>query len=285
MLSALPLVLAALAPVVQPVGEYERWQLSFDAKVEGEHVIENYPQYAKLFFCGPSVARYYGQPLANWEVRFTDAAGKPVNQAANWGAFYRTVFSSEMHTYRDEFIVPPGGVQVEIRFNPPDAKDALTVENVRLSKVENPPTLNVNPDFALGPRCFAGWNVGSNRRIVKDPENAGRYLLVAGSDAGNGSLRSDWVPVTPGEKVRFEYRMRSSLTNGAGRVVFMTYKSTAQRDDCQSGTLSKSFYIGRKWTEGSFDFVVPAETRIIRIYADNTTFAFARFVKVEEADR
>ena len=139
MLSALPLVLAALAPVVQPVGEYERWQLSFDAKVEGEHVIENYPQYEKLFFCGPSVARYYGHPLAGWRAKFTDAVGKEVRQAANWGAFYPTVFSSRMQRYDDAFIVPPGAVQLEISFTEPNKDERLVVENVKLARRQGTP--------------------------------------------------------------------------------------------------------------------------------------------------
>ena len=90
-MSAVSLLLAAIAPIVQSVGEYEHWRLSFDAKVEGEHVIENYPQYEKLFFCGPYAARSYGQPLANWSVTFTDRDGKTVRQAPNWNAFYTTV--------------------------------------------------------------------------------------------------------------------------------------------------------------------------------------------------
>lgn len=281
MLSALSLVLAVLAPIVRPVGEYEHWRLSFDAKVEGEHVIENYPQYEKLFFCGPSVARYYGQPLAGWSVKFTDAAGKPVNQAANWGAFYRTVFSSRMQRYDDAFIVPPGAVQLEISFTEPNKDEKLVVENVKLEKVVQPATLNLNPDFALGPRSYAGWNVGGNRRIEADPDEPGKYNLVAGSKSGNGSVRSDWIPVNPGDKVRFAYKMRA--TKGLARVVIMTYKSTAQRDDCQSGALSKSFFVNPgRWTEGTYEFVVPPEIRILRIYGDNITFNYARFTRVGE---
>ena len=278
-MSAVSLLLAAIAPIVQSVGEYEHWRLSFDAKVEGEHVIENYPQYEKLFFCGPYAARSYGQPLANWSVTFTDRDGKTVRQAPNWNAFYTTVFSSKMRRYSDAFIVPPGGVKAEIAFHEPNAGERLVVANVKFEKVARPATLNLNPDFALGPSCFAGWSAGVNRRIVEDPDEPGRNLLVAGSKAGGGSVRSDWIPVAPGDTIRFAYKMRA--TKGLARVVIMTYKSNAQRDDGQSGTLSKSFFMGPgRWTEGSYEFVVPPEVRVLRLYGDNVTLGYARFTRV-----
>ncbi|MDX9867716.1 MAG: hypothetical protein RBT78_07295 [Kiritimatiellia bacterium] len=278
-MSIATLLFAAIAPIVQPAGPFERWHLSFDAKVEGDHVIENYPQYEKLFYCGASVARYYGQPLANWEVKCFDKDGKRVTEAPNASYFYTLVISSKMEKYHDEFITPPGTVKIEIAFNQPNTNENLVVENAKLEKIENPPTRNVNPDFSMGPRGFAGWSVGRNRRIAEDPENPGKYMLVAGGDAGNGNLRSNWIPVVPGEKIRCEYKMRSSLTNGAGRVVFMTYKSTAQRDDCQDGTLSKTFFIGKRMTEGSFDFVVPPEIHVLRVYADNAEIHRMAFTK------
>lgn len=278
------ILLAVLAPLVQTVAEYERWHLSFDAKVEGAHVIENFPQYEKLFFCGLSGARNYGQPLAGWRVRFTDAAGQEVRQAPNGGAFYTSVFSSKKLRYDDEFTVPPGGVKMTVSFHEPNRGESLVVTDVNLSKVENPPTLNVNPDFASGPRGFAGWSAGYNRRIEPDPDRAGGFRLVIGGNGFSGSARSDWIPVRPGDTVRFAYRMRASVDGRGGRVVVMRYRSTAQRDDCPDGELAKKFYLGSRWTEGQHDFVVPPETAILRLYAENATISYARFTRVAKGE-
>lgn len=276
------LLLAALAPLVQAVGEFERWHLSFDARIDGEHVIENYPQYEKLFFCDAYWARQYGQPLAEWRVVFTDAAGKEVRQAPDWGASYRKVFSAKMRRHDDEFIVPPGGVKATVTFVDPVKGDRLVVENVKLEKVDDPPTLNVNPDFAFGEWGFAGWSAGSNRRLAPDPDRPGSWMLVAGGNGGNGGAFSDWIPVRPGEKVRFSYRMRASFPGRGARVLVMRYKSTAQRMDARTAEFSRKFGLGGKWSEGTHDFVMPADTTVIRLYVENATIGYARFTRIEE---
>lgn len=276
------LLLAALAPLVQAVGEFERWHLSFDARIDGEHVIENYPQYEKLFFCDADWARQCGHPLAEWRVVFTDAAGKEVRQAPDWGASYRKVFSAKMRRHDDAFIVPPGGVKATVTFREPGAGDRLVVENLRLEKVADPPTLNVNPDFAFGPWGFAGWSAGRNRRLAPDPDRPGSWMLVAGGNGGGGAAFGDWIPVRPGERIRLAYRMRASLPGRGARVLVMHYKSTAQRIDCWTAEFAKKFGLGDRWSEGMHDFVVPPEATVVRLYAENATIAYARFTRVEE---
>ncbi len=283
-MSATGILLAVVAPLVQAVGEYERWHLSFDAKVDGERVIENYPQYEKLFFCGKWLARQYGQPLAGWDVRFTDAAGKEVRQAPNWSAFYTSVLSARMRRHDDAFTVPPGAVRATVTFCEPNAGDRLVVENVSLARVESPATLNVNPDFAFGPRGFAGWSAGSNRRIEPDPDRPGGFRLVIGGNGAGGSVRSDWIPVRPGDTVRFAYRMRASVAGRGGRALVMRYRSTDQRDDCPDGTFATAFFLGRAWDEGAHDFVVPPETTVLRLYAENATISYARFTRVAQGE-
>lgn len=263
-----------------PAKDLERVLLSFRARIKGPHVIEENPQYDRLFFLSEWHRRNQGQPLACWSVIFRNREGKIVKPAANFSQFFTAVMSSEMKTYREEFHTPPETATVEVVFKNANKEDALLIEDLKFTKEDAAPTLNVNPEFAFGKDNYSGWNVGNNYRITDNPESPGKFRLQAGTANADGYARGDGIPVTPGENIRLEYKMKK--TDGIeknARLVIFTYKDNLLRDDCQTGQLSRVFGVGSKTTEGKYSFVVPDGITLLRPYLQNATVDYLRFIR------
>ncbi len=263
-----------------PAKGLERFILSFRAQVKGPHVIEENPHYDKLFFFSEWHRGRQGQPLASWKIVFRGKDGKIVRSAANFDQFFTAIMSNQMRTYCEEFYTPPETASIEVVFKNANKEDALLVEYLKFTKAESTLTLNINPEFTLGKDNYSGWNTGRNYRIAENPDAPGKFCLRAGTANADGNIRGDGIPVTPGDNIRLEYKMKKTDgVAGNARLVIFTYKDNLLRDDCQTGQLSRVFGIGSKTAEGKYAFVVPEGITVLRPYLENATVEYLRFIK------
>ena len=257
--------------------EEKLYAVVFNARMKGPRAIETFPQSRELFFLGEWSRGRAGAPLPVWALTFQDKDGKPV-PGIRKNEFHTAILSSSMKEYRDEFIVPPGASRVVITFrnNAPDTE--LAVEGLKFLKVENRAARNVNPDFSLGEWGFAGWTSGSGmRRLVPNPDEKGKYRLQLGE---GGYVRSDAVFVKPGEHLRLEFKgRRTEGVKGGSRLIVFTYKNHLQRDDSQTGSLTRVFFLGDKVIEEKYSFVVPDDIAVLRVYNENGTLDYLRIVE------
>lgn len=262
------------------VEQLQRYTLNFKAQIKGPHVVEEVPMYAQLFFETEWAKGKKGQPLASWKVIFRDKDGKSLN--TGYDQFFNTIMSSQMRGYLEEFRTPPETEIIEIMFKNANKGDSLLIEDMKISKVENPQTENINPDFSLGIDNFSGWNNCAKGRMQSNPEKEGDYMLAFFNPQGGGGVRSDAIPVTPGEDYRIEYSFSSNPENGKGscaRIVVFYYKDYAQRWDCQNGQVTRVFMnAGNKKNEGKYSFVVPEGMLVMRVMLENGIFDYARII-------
>ena len=194
---------------VQPL---TRYRLTFRAKAEGGLTLENAPEVREGFYDVQRVAR--GLVLPRWELRFRTASGQPVK---GWGILYpywNSVLSSEGRPYVDVFYAPPGAERLEVVYQNPDVRTTLRATAPELT-VEAGDTVNVNPDFALGRYCHAGYGMagfGSSVRML--PKDGGGFFLRVAT-----WCNMDPVPVTAGRRYRVAIRLLPDTFAGARSTV------------------------------------------------------------------
>lgn len=254
----------------------ERYRLTFLAQIQGPHVIEENPQYERLFFFSPWTRKRLGQPLAAWEIVFRDRKRQIVTPAKTFLQFFNVVMSSRKRGYCEEFHTPAGTASIEVVFRNANKEDALLIEDLKFTRIESAPTLNINPDFSLGKDNYSGWNGADKARIVPSPDAPGKFLL----NAANTGVIGDGIPVKAGDSIRLEYRMKKSEdAKGNARMQIFTYKDNLLRADCRTGQLARTFFFGPRMTEGNYSFVVPEGITLLRPYLENVTAEYLRFVR------
>jgi len=259
----------ATAAETLSVVPYGRYVLSFEAELASENTIENNPWYMNLYRFDAWTRGHRGRSVPCWELTFRNAEGTVVKNGKNFTQTFTCILHGGRRTYCEEFIAPPAAVTVTFSTSAPAAA-TLAVGPVSLQKVENAETLNVNPAFELGPHNLSGWNRVSNGYVLPDPTRPGKCRLTAGDDLASGSALSDWIPVTPEQRLRLDYRFAAVSAKRSGRVLVMTYADTSLRDDTQTGQLSKIFLLtSTNMTEGVYSFAVPSGITVLRLRAEN----------------
>ncbi|OGV49484.1 MAG: hypothetical protein A2X49_00895 [Lentisphaerae bacterium GWF2_52_8] len=255
-----------------------RYRLSFEAYVDGPHVVEAVPMYHQLFFETSRNKGAKGQALPLWSIVFRDKEGKPI--PVGYDPFFNTIMSKTLRPYSEEFRTPPNTETLEISFFNPNKEDSLFITALKITEVKSPETANINPDFSLGADNYSGINILAHGKLVPDPERPDKYFLDFTQSKGCGA-RGDFIPVTPGETYRVEYKFSRSpkLDEGIARLIIFFYNSFSQRADCQSGELSRIFTAGKQMVQGEYSFVVPQEMHFMRTYMECGRFEYVRIIK------
>ena len=254
-----------------------RYRLDFEARVDGPHVVEEVPMYQSLFFETHWWKAKKGRQLASWRILFLDSRGNQINPG--FDPFFNTIMTQRLRPYSEEFRTPPGCVNVVFAFDNANPEDALSVGGVTLTTIENPPTVNINPDFSLGADNYSGLNDLKRGRLIPDPSRPGKFFLDF-TGLGGGGGRGDFIPVNPGERYRIEYKFQRSpsIADGSARLIVFYYRTFEQRGDSASGQVSHVFSAGAKMSEGQYAFVVPEQMRFMRPYFEAGRFEYIRII-------
>ena len=260
-----------------PVKARTRYTFTFRGRIDGPHVIEEVYFYNRLFFHTPWWRARLGQPLAWWEIEFRDLSGRLVRNAPNFRQFHTAVMHRGEREYGEEFYTPDDAATAEAVFRNANREDTLSVRDVRFREITGAPTRNINPDFQLGTENYSGWNMVSGGELKPDPDRPEKIRLVLGTPYRTGGVRSDGIPVSPGEDLRFEFKAKRTpdAAGGARAQVFLYRDGTRQPYDRASGTLSRTFFLGEKVRECRYEFIVPDGVSLIRLYFENATVEYA----------
>ena len=141
-----------------PVTPNTKYTLSFDGSFTGDvESIEENPRFE--IFTRPGQR---SPVLPSREIRFLDAAGKPIGQTLVFSMPFR-----EKHTYADVFYTPPGAAG--LRLDVASGKGVTcAMQNLKLTKTADEGAININPTFGLGAMNYSGWrNISAGGKIIR----------------------------------------------------------------------------------------------------------------------
>jgi len=142
--------------------------------------------------------RYHQGPLQ--ELEFFGAGGAPLSGSRD--RRFQPLLPGPTGEWRHEFYGPAGRWRMTLTVADNVKKgQTVVLSDIRLTKVRHAPTLNVNPDFALGPYNYAGIagvNTADEAVMLENPQGGNSFYAGAGF-----SLLP--TPVKAGRRYRVEY--------------------------------------------------------------------------------
>jgi hypothetical protein len=204
--------------------------------------------------------------LAGWRIAFTDTSGRPVK--LDHPRFVAKVIDAGWHDYREDFYAPAGAQRLELVFSNGSPDNDLWIDNIRLTPLEEGP-LNLNPDVALGPYNFSGYNYLHNVHIEIKPDGDG-YL-----DCSQGWIIGDPIPV---EHRAYRFSFKGRQTGDKKASARINYYDRAMKG--MGGT--HLLFVGGKWEQKNYELVPPAGAAYVRIVFGGGDFDWFRFESVSQ---
>jgi len=262
-----------LTTLKTPVKGGERYNFSFMSKVDGPYIFEKNPQIEELMLMSNKDRKSNGvAPLPKWYILFQDSNNRGVRRGYN--QFYTCMLFSNKR-YAEEFVVPNGAKTMTISFTNGNKDTSLRISDLKLKKIDNPKTLNINGDFSLGRYNYSGWNDNYkfSCRLRENPEKNGAFQY----DAHKGISYGDSICAEPGKKYNISYRF-GSVKNKTARLRIYFYSKDRKikllRPFVRIAVVSKG-----KSIEGTKTFVTPPKTVKMKIYLNGGIYDY---VKVTE---
>jgi hypothetical protein len=193
-----------------------RCALRLEAAFEGDvESIEENPRFEIFSRLGQTSSR-----LPSREIRFCDAAGKPIGQALKYAMPFK-----KQRTYHDEFYTPADAKTARIRLA--SGKDVrLLLSRLSLAEIDDETTLNVNPAFQLGPNNYSGWqNISRGGQLI---QRDGKSIL----DSKYGST-GQMIPLSKPGTYAFSAKATS---NGYNSVVIVRVYDEQGKELMRSST-------------------------------------------------
>lgn len=265
--------------LVTPVEAGARYKFSFKCKVNGPYTFEKKPQLEYLLLMKRKERKEIGQtdPLPTWNIFFHDGSGKGVSRRLS--QFFTCMLYSGNKKYTEEFVVPYGSKTMTISFNNGNIDTSLVISDLKLEKIDNPESLNINGDFSLGRHNYSGWNDNYkfSCKLRKNPEKTGTFQY----DAHKGISYGDSIYVEPGKKYNISYRFHSVAGNKTARLRVYFYpkdrKTKLLRPFVRISSVSKG-----KSIEGSKPFVPPPNTGKMKIYFNGGIYDYVKITEFSE---
>jgi len=141
--------------------------------------------------------RWYEGPMQ--EIEFFGSEGKDRKGPRN--RRFQPLLPGTSGRWQHEFYAPAGQVKMALTVAD-NKKKGFTVKlsDIRLEEVKDAPTVNVNPDFALGPCNYSGIGGvnGDGAVLLKNPQGGNSFY-------GAMSFNTEATPIEGGAKYRLEY--------------------------------------------------------------------------------
>lgn len=190
-----------------PVKGGERYEVTFDARVEGTCAIERNAQAIVAMYDINFRPRGFSQP--EWLYEFRTVEGK-LTHLPIVNAGWRRVYSADVRKYHDAFYAPLDAVSVVVRlWN----RTKVTFEaSPPVLKPYQSPYVNINGDFDLGgEHCYAGfgnWLYHIKRRLKPREDGKGYRLCVSST-----CCDLDPMIVKPGHNYEFDVKLAPNAPN------------------------------------------------------------------------
>ncbi len=262
-----------------PVKEGEHYKFSFVCKVDGPYTFEKNPQLENLLIMSnrdrKQIAHVQGLP--GWRLYFKDRNGKNIRRG--FTQFFTCMLSGHNKKYIEEFIVPLKAETMSIGFSNGNADTSLIISDLRLEKINNPESLNVNYNFALGRLNYSGWNQNLRFacKIRENPKKPGVFQY----DTRKGQAKTDPIDVKPETKYNIHYRF-SSKSRSRVRVYFQgkNRKEKLLRSFIDVAGVSKG-----RGIEGITTIVTPPKTKYISITINNGIYDYVKITEFNKNDK
>ena len=191
-----------------PVSPYQKYILSFHAKINGPDSLEENPVLEYYFYDQSKFAK--GKFLPTWTLVFYDKNNKKCMAGVYGSNLYR-IFMHKDKIYRDIFYAPIQARSMEICFKDNGNKDnQIEIRELKLNK-SNEKKLNINGDFHLGEYNLSGYNSLIMGRIIK-LEN-GKFAMQLPDmilpKQGSSRCTLDPIPVKTGKRYRIKANVKT----------------------------------------------------------------------------
>ena len=202
-----------------PVSPYQKYELSFHAKINGPDTLEENPVLEYYFYDRAKFAK--GKILPSWTLVFYDKNNKKCPAGVYGNNLYK-FFMHKDKIYRDIFYAPIQAESVEICFQDNGNRDnKIEIRDLQLKK-SNDKYLNINGDFHLGEYNLSGYHSLIMGKIIKLDNGKFAMHLPDMLLPKQGSSRCilDPIPVKTGKR----YRIRANVkTHGRPSRLFVTF--------------------------------------------------------------
>ena len=233
---------------LEPSTSFRRLQVTFRARVIGDHTIEKNP------LCGiaPELSN-----LPEYQVVAKNQDGTAIRTMK----FRQALTSGDWYSYRLLAYLPPAAKTLEMTFLT-NAAPEIHLAEITFSWHRQDAILH-NGDFSLGPHNYSGW-AGYERMGALEQDGNGKTVL---NTMPNGAFYTERFPLTPGQNYRIiitwseqdnELRVSPSFYDANGnRIKNYTWKTPAPRKNSEPLRVATN----------DFKFPEDAVTASIYIYA------------------
>lgn len=193
-----------------------RYALKLEAAFEGDvESIEENPRFEVFSQLGQTSAR-----LPSREIRFYDASGESVGQTMRYALPFKNP-----RTYQDEFYTPEYASIARVSLaSGTDIR--LMLSQLKFAEIGDEATLNINPEFQLGPHNYSGWqNISGGGQLI---QRDGKTIL----DTKYGST-SQRIPLTKPGTYAFSAK---ATPNGYNSVVIVRVYDADGKELMRSST-------------------------------------------------